>query len=214
MDQEGLLRWVASSIVGDFAAAPYDPACARATLEAAGRSADAHARFLQRWNGCYALGGALHVFGARPDPPNQSLDLWNRLDGWRQSFGLIAEGLWFFAENAFGDQFAYREGKVVRLKAAESRVEPVAASFAEWLEATLLDPQRWLALELFEACVARLGPLPPGGHFGPPPTHPAGAPLRAAVMEVLPARDNLELRAASAAVGTLARTGTGPFRAR
>ncbi len=213
MDLDRLLAWVEPSIVAAFQPPPFDPACAQATLEAAGRSADDHARFLQRWNGCYALNGALHVFGARPEPPNQSLDAWNRNDGWREGFGMLVEGCWFFAESAFGDQFGYRDGKVVRLRMLDARIEPVAPNFAAWLEAAFLDPPRWLSLDLFDAAVRRLGALPFGGHFGPPPTWPLGTPLRADALDVLPARDNLELRAASSIFSTT-NTRPGGFRTR
>lgn len=197
----------------DFVAPPFDPAAARATLDAAGRSADDHARFLQRWNGAYALGGALHLFGARTDMPNQSLDAWNRADGWRQAFGLLVEHCWFFAETAFGDQFAYRDNKVVRLRVFDARLEPIASSFNEWLEAVFLEPQRWLALDVFDAAVARLGPLPHGGQFGPPPTWNQGSALRAETLDVLPARDNLELRGAASIFSTT-HTRPGFLRAR
>jgi hypothetical protein len=213
MDSDSLLRWVASSIAPGFEAPPYDAASARTTLEYAGRSVDTHTRLLQRWNGCYALQGSLHLFGARPEPPNQSLDLWNHPSGWRQAFGIVVENTWFFAESGFGDQFGYRDGKVVRLRLLDARIEPMAADFDEWLQSVFLEPQRWLSLDLFEACVQAHGPLPHGGHFGPAPTHVPGTALRAESLEVLPARDNLELRAASWSFTTVA-TRVGPFRGR
>jgi hypothetical protein len=211
--EDRLLRWVEPSIVAGFEAPAFDAAHVRTTLEHAGRSAQEHQRFLERWNGCYALNGALHLFGARADLPNQSLDRWNAPDGWRQSFGMLVETCWFFAENAFGDQFAYRDNKVWRLRVIDARFEPMATSFSEWLEATLLDPARWLSLDLFDACVRRLGPLPFGGHFGVPPTWAAPTPLRAELFDVLPARDNLELRAA-ASIFSATATRPGGFRPR
>lgn len=198
IDSSRLLAWVEPAIVTEFAPSPFDPAHARLTLDAAGRSADDHERFLRRWNGCYALHGALHLFGACAEPPNQSLDAWNRNDGWRASFGMLVEGCRFFAESAFGDQFGYREGRVVRLRALEARIEPVAATFSQWLESVLLDPHRWISVDLFEDAVRRHGSLPFGGHFGPPPAWtPSAAGLRADQVVVLPARDNMELRGAA-----------------
>lgn len=202
MDTEALIRWAAASMDARFTPPAYDAACAATTLRHAGRSAEPHGRFLQRWNGAYALDGALHVFGALHEPPNQSLDLWNLPSGWRQGFGIVLEGLWFFAEDAFGNQFAYRDEKVVRLRIHDARVEPVAPDFVGWLEAVLLDPQRWLALDVFNACVRTHGPLPPGGHFGLKPGAEASRTMRPDALEVLPARDNLELRAASWTFGT------------
>jgi hypothetical protein len=198
MDHSRLHAWVEPTIVTAFEPPPYDPSAARNTLDAAARSADDHTRFLQRWNGCYAFGGALHVLGARLDRPNQSLDLWNRHDGWRQAFGHLVDQCWFFAQSAFGDQFGYRDARVVRLRPLDGRVEPVAPNFAQWIEAVFLDPQRWLSLDLYESSVRRLGPLEFGGHFGAPDGWPLASPLTVEAVEVLPARDNLERRGAAA----------------
>ena len=198
MDINKLIQWVEPSIVQGFGPPPFHEACAQATFAAAGRSADDHRSFLARWNGCYALGGALHLFGARTDPPNQSLDAWNRNDGWRQCFGPLIDGVTFFAESAFGDQFGYRDGKVVRFKALEARVERIAPDFSGWLEQVFIEPARFVSLDLFHECVQRHGPLPFGGHFGVLPMWVPGRPLRASDTEVLPSRDNMELRAAAA----------------
>lgn len=198
MSLDRLLTWLEPLVAADPTTPPYDPAHARATLAAATeRSAADHERFLSRWNGCYALDGALHVFGARPEPPNQSLDAWNRHDGWRQSFGAMVDGVHFFAENAFGDQFGYRNHKVVRLRVFEGRLEPIASDFAEWLSLVAVEPARFLATDLFAQCVRRLGPLPVGGHFAPPPTWAPTTALRVDQMSVLPSRDNMELRGAA-----------------
>jgi hypothetical protein len=200
MDLQKLFAWVEPTIVAGQSAPAFEVDSARATMMAAGRSADDHTKFLRRWNGCYALQGALHLFGARSDVPNQSLDQWNRADGWRQSFGMLIDGVTFFADTGFGDQFGYRDGKVVRLRALDARVERMASSFTEWLELVFLEPSRYLSTDLFEACVARLGPLPPGGHFAPAPTHAPGDPVSVAALEVMPCRDNLELRGAASMV--------------
>lgn len=210
MDLQKLLAWVEPTIVPGHVAPPYDPGAAKATMTAAGRSADDHASFLRRWNGCYALQGALHVLGARGDVPNQSLDSWNRADGWRQSFGMLIDGVTFFADSGLGDQFGYRDGKIVRLRTLEARVERMASSFGEWLELIFVEPARYLSVELFDACVERLGPLPPGGYFAPPPTHAPGDPIIGREMEIMPCRDNLELRGAASMVVRGSRVPSGP----
>ncbi|MEZ4393451.1 MAG: SMI1/KNR4 family protein [Polyangiales bacterium] len=197
MPIERLLGWIEPLVSTGFSTSPFEPEHAQATLQAAAGSAAEHERFLRRWNGCYALGGALHIFGACASPPNQSLDAWNRPDGWRSGFGPILDGVWFFAENAFGDQFAYRQRKVVRLRVFEARIEPIAASFSEWLGLVAMEPARFLATDLFEQCVRHHGPLPFGGHFAPPPTWHPTLELEVDEISVLPARDNMELRAAA-----------------
>jgi hypothetical protein len=104
------------------------------------------------------------------------------------------DGVFFFAETGFGDQFGYQHGKVVCLRSSDLRMERCASNFAEWLEDVFLDPTRWLGSELFDACVARLGALPRGGHFAPIPPWTAGSPRSAAQMEVVPARDSMEMK--------------------
>jgi hypothetical protein len=210
MDLEKLLAWVEPTIVHGQSGPPFDASEARATMLAAGRSAEDHTRFLHRWNGCYALQGALHLLGARGDVPNQSLHAWNRADGWRQSFGMLIDGVTFFADSGLGDQFGYRDGKIVRLRTLEARVERMASSFAEWLELIFVEPTRYLSMDTFDACVARLGPLPPGGHFAPPPTHAPGDPVVASELEIMPCRDNLELRGAASMVVRGSRVSPAP----
>ncbi|MDB4927575.1 MAG: hypothetical protein JWM10_59 [Myxococcaceae bacterium] len=210
MDLQKLLAWVEPTIVPGHVAPGFDVDAARATMAAAGRSAGDHTKFLRRWNGCYALQGALHLLGARNDLPNQSLDEWNRPHGWRQSFGMLIEGVTFFADSGLGDQFGYRDGKVVRLRVLDARVERMASSFEEWLELVFVEPGRFLSMELFDAAVARLGPLPPGGHFAPPATHAPGDPIVARELEVMPCRDNLELRGAASMVVRGSRIPPGP----
>lgn len=213
MALDRLLQWIEPLVVPGFDAPAYDPQHARTTLAAASeKSAADHERFLARWNGCYALDGALHILGAREAPPNQSLDAWNRPDGWRAAFGAVVDGVCFFAENAFGDQFGYRNKKVVRLRVFEGRLEPIAADFAEWLGLVSVEPARFLATDLFEQCVRRLGPLPLGGHFAPPPTWAPSTALRVDQMAVLPSRDNLELRGAASMVSVASTARHAPRR--
>lgn len=199
MDLDRLFVWVEPWIVPGFVCPPPDEDAAVNLFAAAGRSGADHARFLQRWNGCYALNNNLHVFGARDAPPNQSLDQWNRADGWRQSFGVGLEGIFFFAESGFGDQFGYRkDGKVVSLHAFEGRLERIASGFAEWLEFVFLEPARYLHAELFESCVQAQGPLPFGGHFVPDPqTFESTGTVDPRRVSVMPSRDSMELKGAS-----------------
>ncbi len=204
MGIDRLIEWVAPSVAPEFAPPLFDEAAGRATLAAAGRSADDHARVLHRWNGAYALRGSLHLFGARTEPPNQSLDAWNAPGGWRQGFGATLDGVTLFAETAFGDQFGYRDGKVVWFHAMEARVERMASGFSEWLECVFIEPGRYLSIELFDACVAAHGPLPYGGHFAPR-TPWRGDALTAGTVEVVPSRDSMERKAAASMTGVRAR---------
>lgn len=198
MDLDRLMVWMEPSIDASFVPPPFDPGVALAVLPAAGRSEDAHTRVLKRWNGFYALDGLLHVLGACETPPNHSLRAWNAPDGWRAAWGRATEGLVFFAQDAFGDQFAYRGGKIVRLRARSGRVEAQQATLTEWIEAVMLDPDYVLDRRTFQACVKRLGPLPRGGHFVSTVPVAAGEPLDPSHAHVVPTRDSMEMLAVSA----------------
>jgi hypothetical protein len=197
MDIEPLIHWMEPLVDTTFVAPRFDPAIADEALPSAGRGEVAHRRLLAQWNGFYALGGLLHVFGACDAPPNHSLRAWNRLDGWRAAWGRQTEGLTFFAEDAFGDQFAYRNGKVVRFRALVGGIAAMQSTIDEWLEAVLLDPGYMLHQRVFDECVRRYGPLPRGGHFVP--IGPVGEDqvIDPANCQVMPARDSMEMKAAA-----------------
>jgi hypothetical protein len=125
-----------------------------------------HRQLLEKRNGGYFYGGALHVFGACTEPAFHSLTGWNAADGWRTDFGQAAEGLFFFAETAFGDQFALdAAGKVFALRSEEGVVEAVADDFEHWLLKVVADPDGELARDYFVGWVQSHGHLPYGSQL-------------------------------------------------
>ena len=198
MDLDRLLIWMEPWIDATYSAPAFDPNAAEDVLAASGRSREEHSRLLQRWNGFYALNGALHVLGACNAPPNHSLSAWNEPTGWRAAWGRYTEGLTFFAQGAFGDQFAYRAGKIVRFHAKNGRSDVMQATLAEWIEAVLLEPDYTLNQRFFEECVRAHGPLPHGGLFVPNAGSSFDEPGTPERMHVVPARDAMEMYAVSA----------------
>jgi hypothetical protein len=131
-----------------------------------------HRRLLELANGAYLYDHALHVFGACESPPWHSLRAWNAPDGWRALYGDAAAGLVFFAEDAFGDQFAYtgRGGEVVCFEAEVGRVVPVAGSFLEWVEQMTEHAAGILPIDVIAAQRAEGKRLEPGSQlFAFPP---------------------------------------------
>lgn len=89
-------------------------------------------------NGFFAFASALHV---RPsgDVPGNVVE-WNREDGWRKAYGELVEGLFFFAEDAFGNQFALDgDGRVVAFDAETAALDPLAESVTDWVRVLLDD---------------------------------------------------------------------------
>lgn len=60
------------------------------------------------------------------------LERWNMDVLWRNEFGSTADGLLFFAEDVFGEQFALSGGKVWRFNPESGEREAIAHSLDEW----------------------------------------------------------------------------------
>lgn len=112
-------------------------------VQAEGLSADdapglpgAVVELLIRRNGFLALESALLV---RPLGTPMDVGVWNAPDGWRAGYGSLADGLFCFAENALGDQFALDGDQVVRMAAESGERESVANSIEGWAQAILED---------------------------------------------------------------------------
>jgi hypothetical protein len=151
-----------------FEPPPFDAAVAEEVLGPSGAPGTPHRRLLELANGAYLYGHALHLFGACESPPWHGLRSWNAPAAWRDAYGGAADGLVFFAEDAFGDQFAYsgRGGEVVCFEAELGRVVPVAPSFVAWLEQVVAHAPALLPVDV----VAERPPLPPGTQlFAYPP---------------------------------------------
>ncbi len=138
---------------------PLFGAMEAAVLGASAGEGTPHRRLLEQSNGGYFFGGALHLFGACAEPSWHSLAAWNSDGAWRACYGELARGLVFFAEDAFGDQFAYhgRGGEVVVFEAELGRVQAIAPSFLDWIDALIEQPDAVLPMEQVAA-----QPIQPG----------------------------------------------------
>ena len=166
-ESDRLIAQLLARADSSFAPPPFDAAVAEAALGAAGAPRTPHRLLLERWNGGYLFGGALHLFGACAEPPWHGLAAWNAPALWRDAYGGLADGIAFFAEDAFGDQYGYsgRGGEVVRFEAEIGRAEPAAPHFVAFLEAILDGAESLLPLALV-AEQAQLGRRPaPGGQL-------------------------------------------------
>lgn len=154
----------------EFDPPPFDPS-ACAVLGPSGAPATPHRRLLERINGAYLFQRALHLFGACEGPAWHSLRAWNDPTTWRDRYGALAEGYVFFAEDAFGDQYAYsrREGEpsaaVHRFESELARVSCVAPTFTAWIDALLAQPSSVLPIDLLAAQAAEGKRLSPGNQL-------------------------------------------------
>jgi hypothetical protein len=121
-----------------------------------------------RWkNGFYAYNRGLHVFGDCDDPPFHSLQRWNAPDGWIKDYGNLAQGLFFFAEDTFGDQFAWDGSQVVRFVAETGEREILNSDLVAFFKALVLDPDGELGLAVLDDWIKVNGPVPEGKHLFP-----------------------------------------------
>jgi len=125
-----------------------------------------HRELLSRHDGFIAFEGGLRCFGTNAQLV-PSLSDWNRPEGWRSAYGMLTEGLLFFAEDAFGNQFGFQEGRIVRFLAETADREGMADSLEEWIETLLADPDEELSLWLLRAWKRPDRVLEPGDHLCP-----------------------------------------------
>jgi hypothetical protein len=88
-------------------------------------------------NGFFAFESALRVFPSTQETGLQTLQTWNRTSLWINSYQGMAEGLFFFAEDVFGSQFAINENGVVSFDPETGQREQVAASVYDWAQKIL-----------------------------------------------------------------------------
>lgn len=116
---------------------------------------DALASMLDIKNGFFAFDSALHVFshgevfshgagrgadrGEDRIDPGLDIKAWNAEDPWRASYGDLAEGLFFFAQDVFGSQFCLSEQGVLLWDAETGSAEVIAADLEGWARAVLDD---------------------------------------------------------------------------
>ena len=175
-----------------FTAPPFDETALPANL----RAPATLMQLLRRRNGGYFYGGALHVFGACRTPAFHGLVPWNAPEAWRGPYGDGVDGLTFFAEDAFGDQFARDEtGKVFVLRAEQGVVEELADDFDQWLLMAVEAPDELLGRGTFVRWVQAHGHLPHGSQLQAFPPFIFAEDADDVQLEAVDALDNMQFHA-------------------
>jgi len=117
-------------------------------------------------NGFYAFESALHVFPLTSEV-GMSLEEWNADSLWRNAYRDLAEGLLFFAEDVFQDQFCLSAHGIVRFCAETGATVFMADSIMGWAKRILDDYLRETAWPLASKWQADNGPLPNGKKLMP-----------------------------------------------
>jgi hypothetical protein len=112
------------------------------------------------------LNGAIRVFG-EVDGELPSIASWNEPARWVGDYGDLVAGLTFFAEDAFGNQFAWDGLHIERLAAESGRRTRVCQSPREWWELINEDPDEWAVAWLHDEWVSERGPVGLSRHLAP-----------------------------------------------
>jgi hypothetical protein len=97
-------------------------------------------QMLQAKNGFYTFEHALHVFPLQSDiTGSPTFEDWNSDTLWRNGYNGLADGLLFFAEDVFADQFCLsaKQDGVFRFVAETGETEPLADSIEKWADLLL-----------------------------------------------------------------------------
>jgi len=101
-------------------------------------------------NGFFAFESALHVFPRVECDGILTLKRWNENGAWKNEYdSLIPNGMVFFAQDAFGNQFGIDPTGVSIFYSEFAEIEPIAKNLNEWAELILND---WQGLTGYDLC--------------------------------------------------------------
>jgi hypothetical protein len=99
------------------------------------------AKLLSTRNGFVAFESALHVFPVDPAAGETTLAQWNSPGLWRDHYDDLGADVLFFAEDAFGGQFAIRNDAIEAFDPETGDFTSLAVSIEGWAAAILADPR-------------------------------------------------------------------------
>jgi hypothetical protein len=149
---------------------------------------------LLKVNGFYAFDRALHVFHLSGAGKELECIEWNAPSLWAGCYGSAVDGTFFFAEDAFGTQFGFVDGVVVRFDPETATSEPIALDVEGWAAAVLED-DRWLTgWPLLREWQQENGPIPPRKRLLPVIPFIAGGEYRLANLRAVDSVESMLFR--------------------
>lgn len=149
---------------------------------------------LKRRNGFYALESALHVFPSASVNGTIGLDGWNSEGLWRASYGGLASGCLFFAEDVFGGQFCIKDNHVYSFDPETGGLEPIADSMNAWAGVVVADYEVMTGYPLAHAWQKQHGRLPEGKRLVPKIPFVAGGKYELENLYLMDAVRGMQLR--------------------
>lgn len=121
---------------------------------------------LEQKNGFYAFESSLHVFPILSDS-GSGLEGWNAYNLWRNEYKDLANGLLFFGEDIFQDQFCLSPEGVLRFDAETAKTEYLADSLESWANLILSGYSEETGWKLAHEWQSVHGPIPRGKRLMP-----------------------------------------------
>lgn len=90
-------------------------------------------------NGFYAFASALHVLSVQSEAGVTGIVDWNLAESWKQSYAGLADKIFCFAQDIFGNQFALYKQQVVIFNCETGELGNFAQSLEDWASKVLLD---------------------------------------------------------------------------
>lgn len=119
-------------------------------------------RVLWERNGFFLFNAGLQIFRAGPDGLGPDLAQWNDRAGWKQTYGLLADDLFCFAQDLFGVQFAITGNqRVVAFDPETGHRRELGASLQDWAAWLLAEPDLHGTRAFATAWQDSHGPLQP-----------------------------------------------------
>lgn len=94
---------------------------------------------LMRKNGFFCFESALRFFPSVTVELSWGASDWNRNECWKSEYKGLADNIYCFAEDLFGEQFIVTDSKIGIFKSETGDVEFIASSFEEWLSMILVN---------------------------------------------------------------------------
>jgi hypothetical protein len=116
---------------------------------------------LTKKNGFFCFESALRFFPSVTVEASWGLAEWNSPDLWKVDYRGLADNIFCFAEDVFGQQFVVREGKIGTFEVETGDFTIVALSLEEWASMMLLDYNQMTGFSLAHEWQVRHGPLHP-----------------------------------------------------
>jgi hypothetical protein len=112
-------------------------------------------------NGFFCFESALRFFPSVTVESSWGITDWNEKDRWKSDFHGLADDIYCFAEELFGQQFVIFDGKIGSFEPETGELKISASSIEQWASMILLDYDHMTGYRLAHEWQLKYGPLRP-----------------------------------------------------